>query len=251
MHRHPCRWSAPLIVLGLLCGGSWVPAQAETPAAGPESTVAPHPAHFPHSFLLPMAVPGRQGSFDLQVNPLLQTSDGSSLDVGGHLSYGLFDWGGVHLRSLGAATTRFTEVIAMVGLLRDQRRTRGLSLLAIVGIPTGPEAEAKHGGWAYLLGATWRLTPRSWLQWDANLHYDFSAHHLVPESGLVARLATDWFASLDAQATLGGGTRLSLLPGLKLRVASGLFVGAGFQFPLTDARDFDRRFYLQLEWARH
>lgn len=68
----------------------------------------------------------------------------------------MFDWGGVHLRHLGLRTTSNLEVIGMAALVRDEPKRQGVSLLAILGIPT-KTLPGGHHGLGYLLGLTGRL----------------------------------------------------------------------------------------------
>ena len=246
------RWALAAAVALLL--GCAVPRALASPCE-------PSPGeHFPHAFLVPMGVPPTQGCYNAQLNGIYQRLDGSSRgDFGGHASYGLFDWGGIHLRSLGVATAPTTEVIGMVGLFRDASRSNGLSALAIVGLPTGPSSSHGHtdataspgSATTFLAGLTgrWLVTP--WLRWDANIHYDFTEKHVVPESGLVARTLKDLFVSLDVRATLGDGTQVLALPGVKYHLGHGVYIGLGYEAPLTTERPYDSRTYLQLEFGSH
>ncbi len=216
--------------------------------------------HFPHAFLVPMGVPPTQGCYTVQLNGIYQRLDGSSRgDFGGHASYGLFDWGGIHLRSLGVATAPTTEVIGMVGLFRDASRSNGISALAIVGLPTGSSSSHDHADpsansgstTTFLAGLTGRWIIAPWLRWDANIHYDFTEKHVVPESGLVARTLKDLFLSLDVRATLGSGNQVLALPGVKYHLGRGVYLGLGYEAPLTTDRPYDSRTYLQLEFGSH
>ncbi|MBU2507827.1 MAG: hypothetical protein KJ799_14050, partial [Bacteroidetes bacterium] len=113
---------------------------------------------FPHPVNATMSIPDPVGSYNIRLNAFRQQNDATSeLDVSGHLGYGMFEWGGIHLRSLGVKSTPFTEVIGLVGLWRNNERTQGISLLGIVGIPTGAKAEGQHHGLAYLFGFTGRI----------------------------------------------------------------------------------------------
>lgn len=73
-----------------------------------------------------MAIPDPVGSYNIRLNGFRQVHDSElSYDVGGHLSYGMFEWGGIHLRSLGVRTTPLTEVIGMVGCGEMREKLRG------------------------------------------------------------------------------------------------------------------------------
>ena len=210
-----------------------------------------HP--FPHPVNAAMGISDPVGSFNIRLNALRQqTTAGAENDISGHVGYGMFEWGGIHLRSLGVKTTPFTEVIGMVELWRDESRTQGLSFLGILGIPTGRKVKAKHQGVAYLAGIAGRVNTFGILTTDAIVHYDFSAGHLIVESGSVMRFMPNVFGVLDISTTFGNvRPNISLLPALKISVFPMTFVGIGYRVPVTAARDFTNQIYLQIEIGSH
>ncbi len=207
---------------------------------------------FPHSFLLPMAIPGPPWSYNVQLTPFLQQKDGENkLDAGAHASLGLFDWGGIHFRSPGARTAPTAEIIAMVGLVNDSAKQNGLSLLAIAGIPTKQPADGHHAELSYILGVSWQLTPADWFRWTANLHYDFTEKHMIPESGILIRLFPKFFAGLEGRATIGKEKIVYLLPSLKYNLIENHFIGIGYEAPVKRDREYDWRIYFQIEHGNH
>lgn len=210
-------------------------------------------SELPHSFLLPRGVPEKKNSYHIQVSPFLdQTSGVTTPDIGGHLSYGLFDWGGIHLRSLGARTSPNAEIIGLIGLIKNQEHTQGISLLTILAIPTNKKPGQDHSGLGYLVGLASRLTPTNNIVINPTLHYDFTAMHVIPELGMIYRLSSLFYSVLDSRASLGsGGNKVDLLPGMKLRIGSHSFLGVGYRFPVTTLRDFDRQIYFQYELMSH
>ena len=251
------RWSLPRSGLVLIAVATCLGWNAKA-----ESDIEQHSAvHAPHSFLLPKGIPDLPGSYNLQLSPFLQQKNGSpQADLGGHASVGMFDWGGVHLRSLGIKTTSTLEVIGMTALWRDQARKQGISMIAILGIPTqtssgvsgnANDGDEHHGSWGYLLGLTGRWVYSEDFMWDGILHYDFMAKHLIPESGLVFKTWGSLFTTLDLRATLGSEPTASILPGIKYAIIPSLFLGAGYNAAFGAASKFDRQFYLQVEMGRH
>lgn len=206
----------------------------------------------PHPVNAAMGIPDPVGSFNIRLNALRQqTTLGAENDISGHIGYGMFEWGGIHLRSLGVKTTPFTEVIGMVELWRDESRTQGLSFLGILGIPTGRNKD-EHHGIAYLAGIAGRVNTFDILTTDAIVHYDFTAGHLIVESGSVIRLMPNVFGVLDISTTFGNlRPNISLLPALKISVYPMTFVGIGYRVPVTVARDFTNQIYLQIEIGSH
>ena len=208
---------------------------------------------FPHPLNATMGIPDPVGSYNVRVNGFRQVhNDETSYDVSGHLSYGMFEWGGLHLRSLGVRTAPFTEIIGMVGLLRNESRTQGVSLLGIVGVPTGKKNGQEHHGLAYLAGVTGRLAKKGLLTNDIILHYDFSASHLIAETGSVIRLTPRLFATLDARGTFGDiSPDISLLSSLKMQVFDTAYLALGYHTPVTNARSFAHQLFVQLEIGSH
>ncbi len=212
-----------------------------------------HENLFPHPVNATMGIPDPVGSFNVRFNALRQQrAVGTENDISGHLGYGLFEWGGIHLRSLGVKTTPFTEVIGMVELWRDESRTQGLSFLGILGIPTGRKNNDEHHGISYLAGIAGRLITFDILTTDAIVHYDFTAGHLIVESGSVMRFMPNVFGVLDISTTFGNlRPNISLLSALKISLFPVTFIGIGYRIPVTTARDFTSQIYLQLEIGSH
>ncbi|MBI4375096.1 MAG: hypothetical protein HY549_01475 [Elusimicrobia bacterium] len=205
-------------------------------------------AALPHAFLLPRGLAPRPGSYNIQLTPFLQGKRGVyELDTGGHASIGMFDWGGLHLRSLGARTAPTTELIGIATLARDG--PRGLSLLAIAGAPTGPSRDGHHSSWSFLAGLAGHWPGHGWGA-DALLHYDFSLGHFIPEVSLIRKLTKRCFAVLEGSATIGNRPEIYTLPGIKFALNRSSLIGLGYRFPLTNSRTFDRQIYAQLEWGR-
>jgi hypothetical protein len=208
---------------------------------------------FPHPLNATMGIPDPVGSYNVRVNSFRQVhNEEVSYDLGGHLSYGMFDWGGLHLRSLGVKTTPFTELIGMAGLWRNESRTQGVSLLGIVGVPTAKKDGKEHHGLAYLAGVAGRLAKEGLVTNDIILHYDFSAQHFIAETGSVMRLMPGLFATLDARGTFGSNSPdISLLSALKMQVTEIAYLALGYHTPVTNARSFAHQVFVQLEIGSH
>ncbi len=208
---------------------------------------------FPHPINSTMGIPDPIGSYNVRLNTFRQDKPGSTnYDVSGHIGYGLFEWGGIHLRSLGVKTTPLTEIIGMVGLWRDENKEQGISLLGIVGIPTGKKDGKEHHGLAYLVGVTGRMVVHNFFTNDVILHYDITAKHYIAESGTVIRLSKNLFGVLDTRVTLGNSLpEILAMPAVKIKLFSLGFLGLGYHFPVTTATPFDRQVILQIEVGSH
>ena len=209
--------------------------------------------HFPHPLNATMAIPDPVGSYNIRLNAFRQQKDNeATYDFSGHLSYGMFDWGGIHLRSLGVKTTPLTEMIAMVGLWRNGRRTQGVSLLGIVGLPTGKKEGNGHHGLTYLAGLTGRIAKEGIITNDMILHYDFSAKHTITETGTVVKLMANLFATLDARGTFGSDQPdIALLTSLKFQLFAATFLALGYHTPVTNTRTFSHQVFVQVEVGSH
>lgn len=227
-------------------------AQAK-PESNDEGTEVVTLHHFPHPLNATMAIPDPVRSYNIRLNVFRQLKDGdSTYDVSGHLSYGMFDWGGIHLRSLGVRTTPFTELIGMVGVWRNDPRTQGISLLGIIGVPTGKKDGQAHHGLSYLAGFTGRIAAQDIVTNDVILHYDFTEKHFIAESGSVLKLWPNLFATLDARGTFGNSQPdISLLSSMKFQLFPATFLALGYHTPVTGAKTFTHQIFAQLEIGSH
>lgn len=209
--------------------------------------------HFPHPINTTMGIPDPVGSYNIRLNVFRQQTDaGSEYDLSGHLGYGMFEWGGIHLRSLGVKTFGLLEIIGMVGLWETAAKANGLSALAILGVPTADPKKKGHGGFAYLAGLAARTSYPENTTHDIILHYDFTAGHFIAESGSVIHLIPGLFGVVDFSATVGKSSPLvTILPGLKISPSENLFVGFGYRFHVSTAKDFSNQLYLQFELSQH
>lgn len=222
-------------------------------AANAQPPQESHHSPFPHPLNATMAIPDPVGSYNIRLNTFRQQeTNGSTFDASGHLSYGMFEWGGVHLRSLGVKTTSLTEIIGMVGLWKNQQRTQGISLLGILGVPTGRKTGNEHHGVSYLFGFTGRIATADVITNDIILHYDFTARHYIAETGTVVRLSPTLFATLDFRGAFGPSRPdVTLLPSLKLKIVDAAYVALGYNAALAGSSPFKSQIFLQVEFGSH
>lgn len=213
-----------------------------------------HSNRLPHSVNAPMGIPDPVGSFNVRLNAFQeQNTDGTfEDDVSGHISYGLSKIGGLHLRSLGIRTTPFTEFIGMVNLWQDLPMKQGISLVGILGVPTGKKDAGEHHGLSYLAGLAGRITLGPSINNDVVLHYDFTAKHYIAESGTVIRLSPNIFGSIDTRTTIGGSLpEVLLMPSLKFALFSLGFIGVGYNIPARSNSSFHHQALIQVEIGNH
>jgi hypothetical protein len=208
---------------------------------------------FPHPVNATMGTPDPIGSFNVRLNTFKQDRDGTSeYDIGGHLGYGLWEWGGIHLRSLGVRTTPLTELIGLVGLWRSEQKEQGISFISILGLPTSKKEGEEHHGLSYLVGLTGRMAIHNVLTNDVILHYDVSAKHYIAETGTVVRLFTSMFGVLDTRTTVGSTQpEVLVMPAVKVKLFSLGFLGLGLNVPITTTSSFHRQVVVQIEVGNH
>lgn len=208
---------------------------------------------FPHPVNATMGIPDPVGSYNIWLNLFRQQTDsGSEYDLSGHLGYGMFEWGGIHLRSLGVKTTPFTEIIGMVGLWRDESQQQGVSFLGILGVPTGKKGGKEHHGIAYLAGLAARVNAFGVTTNDVIAHYDFSTGHFIAESGSVIGLLPNVFGIVETSGTFGSSRpNITMLSAIKVLIIPSTFVSIGYRFPVSTQREFRNQVYLQVEVSHH
>ncbi len=234
-------------------------------AASAPTAVAAEPSmemDMTHPFLAHMGMPDPPGSASVRVTGIERSSElGRGGDVAIHVEAGVLPNLGVHLRNdsitgakagnvMEAAEDHGSELMVMYAFLTDTAKTRALSVFAELSWPSmkGNMKPVNGGG-----GIAGRY------QWTNRFLFDADVH-VVPEGGTVelefessaqVRPAGRTYGILELRGNTGGGgeTKVYLLPAIKVGLGrSNGAVGLGLQFPLTQARDYDRQAMFQLDW---
>jgi hypothetical protein len=215
-----------------------------------------------HPFLAHMGMPDPPGSASVRVTGIERSSElGRGGDVAIHVEAGVLPNLGVHLRNdsitgakagnaMAPAEDHGSELMVMYAFLTDAAKTRALSVFGELSWPSmkGDMKPANGGG-----GIAGRY------QWTNRFLFDADVH-VVPEGGTVelefessaqVRPAGRTYGILELRGNTGGGgeTKVYLLPAVKVGLGrSNGAVGLGLQFPLTNARDYDRQAMFQADW---
>lgn len=218
-----------------------------------------HEMGMTHPFLAHMGLPDPPGAASLRVTGIHRVGErGQGNDVAFHLEAGIINRLGLHLRNdaitrEGAGTINEesedhgTELMLMYAPLINQDWTRGLSVFIEASWPTFKGERAPIRGGAGVAGR---------FQWASRILVDADVHAVLAEgeveveyeASLQLRPAGRVFAILENRGELGHETTVYLLPAIKVGLGeSNAVVGVGLQFPLTDARDYDRQAMFQLD----
>lgn len=218
----------------------------------------------PHPFLTHMGVPDPPGAASVRVTGIRRAGEvGVGEDAAFHIEAGIFDRFGLHLRNDAITGTGVgepgeppedhgTELMLMYTVLRDAASTRGLSILGEVSAPT-VKTEGPDVTWAFGVGGEWMLGTR--LSFDGVVHVEPETEEgevevmVEYESTLILRVGPSRiFALVETRGEFGEGLGQNyLLPAVKVGLGGSAALGVGMQFPLTDAREYDRQAMFQLD----
>lgn len=220
------------------------------------------PVGMPHPFLTHMGVPDPPGAASVRVTGIRRAGEvGVGEDASFHIEAGIFDRFGLHLRNDAITGTGVgepgeppedhgTELMLMYTVLRDAASTRGLSIIGEVSAPT-VKTEGPDATWAFGVGGEWMLGTR--LLFDGVVHVEPDTEEgdamVEYESTLVLRVGPSRiFALVETRGEFGEGLGQNyLLPAVKVGLGSSAALGVGMQFPLTEAREYDRQAMFQLD----
>jgi hypothetical protein len=213
------------------------PAGAQT--SPPEMEIA-------HPFLTHEGLPDAVGRVSTRATGLATRADGSTQgDFGFHFETGLTDNLGLHIRSDQFLRSRRSEAMLQYAIFKSADGESGIAPIVELEFPT-----RSGGGKArVLVGFTTKLAGQNFAI-NQVLHYNLSEHSVEASAALVLR-ATDRFYPVVEVLGEGGAnipTVVNMLVGVKYRLPSGVFVGLGYQRPITRAREISSQFLFQVEF---
>jgi len=193
---------------------------------------------FVHPFLAHMALPDKPGEVSLRISPFQQREGESAVqDLSFHIEAGLLPRLGLHIRSDAVKTESYSEIMLMYALVQSQSLSRGVGIFGQLSLPTGSVESNTYKG---LFGASVRETIPDVVVIDANSHVNLKDKMAEYESSFVFKASDKFYPTVEVRGeiTEDGTTAYSLL-GLKFRVADEMAWGVGYQFALTDKREYD------------
>lgn len=230
-------------------------------SSGKMSSPAESEIMMTHPFLAHMGLPDAPGAASLRVSGIRRTGAlGSGNDLAIHVEAGLWGPLGIHLRNdaitndaAGTAKEKAedhgTEVMLMYGFLMSEDRSRGLSVFAEISWPTVQgDGDPVRGG----VGLAGTLGWSNRLLFDGNVHVvpNTKGVEVEYEGSFQVRVAERIFLLLENRGEFGSEhTQIYLLPAIKAGLGSSpATFGIGLQFPLTEARQYERQVMFQIDW---
>lgn len=206
---------------------------------------------FAHPFFAHMGMPDGPGEISMRTSAIQDAYDDNvSRDLALHIETGLWNRVGLHLRSDGIKANVHSEIMVQYAVLQNEHADSGISVFTELEFPTNyiPEDEDKV---VVEIGASGRKIFGKYGIIDAGIHYAPQESMVALEASGVLRLTPTIFPIIEGQIEKEGDedAMVNLLVGIKMRLKSGAHIGVGIQFPITDARSFDNRAFVQLELA--
>ncbi len=199
-----------------------------------------------HPFLTHEGLPDAVGRVSTRATGLATRADGSTQgDFGFHFETGLTDNLGLHIRSDQFLRSRRSEAMLQYAIFKSADGESGIAPIVELEFPT-----RSGGGKArVLVGFTSKLAGKNFAINQA-FHYNLSERSVEASAALVLR-ATDRFYPVVEVLGEGGAnipTVVNMLVGVKYRLPSGVFVGLGYQRPITSAREISSQVLFQVEF---
>jgi hypothetical protein len=173
---------------------------------------------FVHPFLTHMALPDRPDEMSLRLTPYQQRQDSIvERDLALHIEAGLLPGLGIHIRSDGIKSSKYSEIMLMYSFINDKDFKNGLSIFGQVSIPTG---QVNNNTLKYLFGISGRFTIPEIMVMDANMHINLEDRMAEYESSFVFRASDMLYPELELRGEITENEiSLYSLTGLKFRIA--------------------------------
>lgn len=206
---------------------------------------------FAHPFFTHMGMPDGPGEISMRTSAIQDAyGDNVSRDLALHIETGLWNRVGLHLRSDGIKANVHSEIMVQYAVLQNEHGDSGISTFVELEFPTNylPKDEDKV---VVEIGVSGRKIFGKYGIMDAGIHYAPQESMVALEASGVLRLTPTIFPIIEGliEKEKDAETTVNLLTGIKMRLKPGAHIGVGIQFPLTDARSFDNRAFVQLELA--
>ncbi|BBG65652.1 hypothetical protein NNO_0949 [Hydrogenimonas sp.] len=206
---------------------------------------------FPHPFFNHMGIPDMPGMVSARITAYRQGESGeaSREDFGFHLEAGLYERLGLHIRNNEIRQSNRTDVMLMYAVVQDSKAESGISVFGGALIPSGtvPEGEDSLIG---AFGISGRQVFEDIAIFDGNVHY--MPQMKMYEMGFsgIFKASKSLFPMIEIDGKITENrTMFYLFPALKFKLKPEVFLGVGSQFAISDQKEFDNRFLVQLDIA--
>jgi len=198
---------------------------------------------FVHPFFAHMSLADPAGTASFRLTGIhAKSAESTGADFAAHIEAGILPRVGIHIRNDAVKREPYSEVMLMYNLWTTQDESYGLSAFGQLSIPTGSEVDDYKG----LFGAAVKATLAPVMVFNGNVHYDPKDDMAEWENAFVFRASPFLYPILEVRGESNKGADSAyLLPGIKFRVRENQTIGAGFQFAMTDSREYDNEVFLQ------
>jgi hypothetical protein len=201
-----------------------------------------------HPFFTHMGLPDAVGHYALRLSGVATRDEGHTRgDFGFHLETGLTDRIGLHIRNDRVSHNAHTEIMLQYTALRSRDGMSGFSPFAEVEIPTHKDERHTYG----LFGFSTMWSSHI-LELNQSVEYSPREEALEGSLSIVGKVNQHLFPVVEfiLAAAKDVKPHNSIIGGLKYRINKYTVFGAGYQVPVTRAKEFGRQVLLQtdFEW---
>ena len=201
-----------------------------------------------HPFFTHMGMPDPVGHYALRLSGVAAREDEHTKgDLGFHLETGLAERTGLHIRNDRVSNNAHTEIAFQYAAIRSRDKMSGFSPFVEVEVPT-------HTGERHTYGLIGFSTAWEAPRFAINQSLEYSPKEAALEGSLsiVGKVGRRFFpvAEFILGAARDSQPQNTMIGGLKYRLNNNTAVGIGYQFPVTDAREYNNQILLQtdFEW---
>ena len=203
-----------------------------------------------HPFFTHMGMPEAVGTYSLRLAALATRMDGKIMgDFSFHFETGLSKFVGLHIPNDQFLENTPTEIMFQFGVIRSKDGMSGFSPIIEFEIPTMKGASRINT----LIGfSTAVVRPR--FAFNQVIHYNPREDMVDGTAALVYKVIKKIFFVVEilGEKMLDEQAIINLLGGVKIMLNKIFILGIGYQFPVTNNREFSSQFIFQpdMEWKR-
>jgi hypothetical protein len=200
---------------------------------------------FVHPFYTHMGLPDPVGHYDFRLTGIAFQKDGDYKGDGGfHLETTLVNKLGLHIRNDRIANNAHTEITLQYAALQNKDGMTGIAPFVELEVPSHKGEEHFYG----LVGFSTMWTSEM-LQMNQTLEYSPAESGLEASISVVGKIGKLFFPIGEFVTGTAKDVRAqnTVIGGMKFIITKNFTLGLGYQFPVTDLRDYDRQILLQID----
>ena len=203
-----------------------------------------------HPFITHMGMPEAVGTYSLRLAALATRMDGKTMgDFAFHFETGLSKFVGLHIRNDQFLENTHTEIMFQFAVIRSKDGMSGFSPIIEFEIPTKKGASRIHT----LVGFSTAIAGPHFA-FNQVIHYNPREDMVDGSAALVYKLSKKIFFVIEVLGEKMPDEQaiINLLGGVKIVLNKNFILGIGYQFPVTNNREFSSQYIFQpdLEWKR-